>query len=178
MKAKRKKRARKAAPKKPATKKVPKITQEEMARRVEQVLRIRLLGAQFHDIRQYASETDEETGRPWNVCDRQLRRYIDATDDLLVANAEKDRDKIIARHLAQRQALYARAMEAGDLKAALAVMKDECDLRGLYPPKAIVVDGSVKLAIVEEIVSGDEGTAPGDPQDRPAAPDPAVVPPK
>ena len=45
---------------------MPKATKAEILERVEEVLRVRLDGAQFHDIRQYASE------KQWGVSDRQL----------------------------------------------------------------------------------------------------------
>ena len=46
---------KKKAETKPAEKK-PKSDAAEVAKRVEEVLRIRLDGAQFHDVVQYASE--------------------------------------------------------------------------------------------------------------------------
>ena len=98
-----------------------KSTKAEIAQRVEEVLRIRLDGAEFHDIVQYASE------KAWKVGERQLRNYMAATDDLLAARLEKDRDKLLARHIAQRRSLYARALNAADYRTALAVAKDEAE---------------------------------------------------
>jgi hypothetical protein len=108
-----------------------KATNAEVMERVEAVLQIRLDGAQFHDIRQYASE------KTWGVSDRQLRRYVAASDRLLAARLEKDRDRLFARHVAQRQTLYARAVNAADYRTALAVARDEAELQGLYPPKKV-----------------------------------------
>ncbi len=103
----------------------------EVLKRVEEVLRIRLDGAQFHDLREYA------VAHAWDVSDTQLRRYIQKADELLVERLGKSRKKEIARHLAQRQALYARALNAADFRTALAVLADEAKLRGLYPEKEI-----------------------------------------
>jgi hypothetical protein len=103
----------------------------EVLKRVEEVLRIRLDGAQFHDIREYAVE------KQWNVSDTQLRRYIQRADELLVQRQDKSRKQVIARHLSQRQALFARALKAGDYRTALAILADEAKLRGLYPEKEI-----------------------------------------
>jgi hypothetical protein len=100
-------------------------------------MKIRLLGAEFHDIRQYAAEDDGETGRPWNVSDRQLWRYVAAADALLHEYLEKDHHKLFNRHIGMRRALYARAVEGGDWKAALSIAKDEAELYGMYPPKRI-----------------------------------------
>jgi hypothetical protein len=107
-----------------------KATNATVIQRVEEVLKIRLLGAEFHDIREYAVE------KQWNVSDTQLRRYIEKSDELLLDYIEKRRDRLMARHLAQRRALYARAMETGDLRTALAVVKDEAELQALYDTEA------------------------------------------
>src|SRR5262249_23940384 len=70
------------------------------------------------------------------LCDRSLRRYVERADRLIVASVEKDRERAMARHLAQRRALYGKAVLAGDLRTALAVLRDEAQLRWLYPAEA------------------------------------------
>ncbi len=102
-----------------------------IALRIEEVLRRRLDGAQFHDIVQYAAE------KGWGVNDRQLWTYIRKADDLLFERQDKSRKKVIARHLAQRQALYARAVNAADLRTALSILDSECKLRGLFPEAGV-----------------------------------------
>jgi hypothetical protein len=104
----------------------PKSDTAEVARRVEEVLRIRLDGAQFHDVVQYAAE------KGWGVEERQIRTYIARADDLLVERLEKKRRRVVARHLAQWEALYARAVNAADYRTALAVLTDAAKLQGLY----------------------------------------------
>lgn len=104
-----------------------KSTQIEVAQRVEEILRIILDGAQFHDIAQYAAE------KGWGVGERQIRSYMNKAYELLVARQEQDRPQIIARHLSQRAALAARAINAADYRTALAILNDEAKLRGLYP---------------------------------------------
>jgi hypothetical protein len=139
-----------------------KASKATVQQRVEQVLKIRLLGAQFHDVREYAQANDPETGRPWNVSDGQLWRYIKASDDLLAETLEHNREKLLNRHVAQRHTLYARAMEAGDWRAALAVLDSEGKLLDLFPTKKLELggkDGSpITLHIVEEIVGHTPGT--------------------
>ncbi len=112
-----------------------KATKAEIAGRVEEVLRIRLDGAQFHDIVQYGAE------KQWGVGERQLWKYVAASDRLLTKRLENDRDKLFARHVAQRRALYARAVNASDYRTALAVVKDEAELEGLYPSTKHEVTG-------------------------------------
>src|SRR5439155_9084172 len=106
---------------KPAPK--PKASEAEVALRVGEVLRIRLDGAQFHDVVQYVAE------KGWGLQERQVRNYIRRADDLLVEREDGSRKRTIARHLAQRQALFARAVNAADLRTALAVLTDEAKLR-------------------------------------------------
>jgi hypothetical protein len=131
-------KAKKSAKSEPTAKKAEitettpkKSDRATVSQRIEEVLRIRLDGAQFHDIVQYASE------QKWNVSERQLWNYITRADELLVERQDKNRKKVVARHLAQRQSLYARAVNAGDYRTALAILADETKLRGLYPEKEL-----------------------------------------
>ena len=62
----------------------PKADTAEVPKRVEEVLRIRLDGAQFHDIVQYAAE--KGLGRQ----DRQVRRTSSRADDLLVERQDTE----------------------------------------------------------------------------------------
>src|SRR5688572_29506044 len=106
--------------------KKPKSEAAEVARRVEQVLRLRLDGAQFHDVVQYAAENG------WGLRERQVRTYIRRADDLLAERQDNSRRRAIARHVARREALFARALAAADYRTALAVLADLAKLRGLY----------------------------------------------
>ena len=99
-----------------------KSTKAEIRRRVDQVAKIIIFGGEFADIRQYASETDEATGRPWNRSDRQLARYQKWAYRLIEKQVEKTRDKVWARHVQQRRQMFALAMEAGDLTTALQIV--------------------------------------------------------
>jgi len=128
-----------------------KATKAQVQERVEDILRIRLDGAEFHDIVQYASE------KGWGVGERQLWNYVQAADQLLAQRLEKDRDKLFTRHIAQRRALYARAVNAADYSAACRILRNEAELLDLYPAKKAEVTGKggapVQLHIVEEVVS-------------------------
>lgn len=141
-----------------------KATKAVIRQRVEQVMRIRLCGAEFWEIRQYAAETDAETDRPWNVSDRQLWRYVAAADELLDEYLDHDRKKLFNRHIGQRRALFARALESGDIRTALAVAKDEADLYGLYvkkiapttPDESSPYDGGGLVTILPQLRSAVE----------------------
>jgi hypothetical protein len=125
-------------------------TKLALRQRIEEVLNLRLLGAEFVDIRQHAS------AQGWNVSDRQLFRYIEGGDKILSKTLERNRDRLLDRHIAQRRALYARCMAVSDYASARAVLRDEAELLGLYPSKKTELTGSngapVQLHIVEEIV--------------------------
>jgi hypothetical protein len=118
---------------------MPKPTNAIVRRRLEQLLRIRLRGAQFADVRQFADEADPETGRPWltkegkPISDRQLKRYCQQSDQLLDKHLEKNFQMLFNRHRGRCQELYALALESGDIRGALAVAQEEARLLNLYP---------------------------------------------
>jgi hypothetical protein len=109
------------------------------ARRVDDILRIRLDGAQFWDVREFVREKEKEQGSAWFLADgetplseSQIRRYQQKADALMAESHERSRKKLLRRHLAQRRNLYARATTTGDLRTALACLRDEGELLGLY----------------------------------------------
>jgi hypothetical protein len=63
-----------------------------------------------------------------------LWRYLARADRLVAESCRASRKKLMRRHLAQRRSLYAKACLQGDVKAALAVLRDEAALLALYPP--------------------------------------------
>jgi hypothetical protein len=110
-------------------------------RRQQEVLRIRLDGAEFWDVREYAREKGKEQGSAWELSpdskplsDGQLWRYIGRADRMITESCRATRKKLLRRHLAQRRNLYAKAVSQGDVRAALAVLTDEAKLIGLYAP--------------------------------------------
>jgi hypothetical protein len=113
----------------------PRATDAELAARVEEVLYARLAGAEFHDLQGLAKE------KGWNVSDRQLWRYVALADARMEEAFQADREKAFCRHVLQRRALYARAMQDGDWRTCLAIAKDEAELLGLYPAKVTKLQG-------------------------------------
>lgn len=116
-------------------------TKATIARRVEEVLRIRLDGAEFWDVREYAREKEAEEGSAWHLAegekplsDGQLRRYVSRVDRMIAESCRASRRKLLRRHLAQRRNLYAKAVAQGDIRVALSVLADEAKLLGLYAP--------------------------------------------
>lgn len=105
---------------------VVKSDKTTILKRVQEVLRLLLAGGEFDDIRQYAST------QGWGVSDRQLRRYQERAYRKLAGATTRDHKQLLGRHLMQRRALYARAIKGNDFRGALAVLKDEAALEGLY----------------------------------------------
>jgi hypothetical protein len=142
-----------------------KATKAQVTARVEEILRIRLDGAEAWAIREYVREKQQEEGSPWQLrpeekplSDSQLRRYQQRADALIAESCREGRKKALRRHLAQRRALYARAVNAGDLRAALAVLRDEAELRGLYPAGKLKVKAEVGGSFhfsLEEAIAAD-----------------------
>ena len=105
--------------------------------RVEAVLDLKCRGALFHQIRQFASEQEP----PWNVSDRQLRRYSRAADKLLARILDRDTQRRLRLHIARRETLYALALSVSDYATARLVLADQAELERLYPPKRVEASG-------------------------------------
>ena len=102
-------------------------TKAQVRQRVEAVLEVRLSGAEFSDLRRFAQENK------WGCSDAQIWRYVKKSDAILADTLEKDRSKNFHLHIAKRRALFARCMSVSDYRSALAVLRDECELLGMYP---------------------------------------------
>ena len=120
-----------------------------MLQRVEEVLRIRLDGAEFWDVREYVREKELEEGSPWfleedrpPLSDSQLWRYVAKADAAIAESCRASSKKLVRRHLAQRRSLYAKAVSAGDFRVALAALDSEAELLGLFPPKKKELTGA------------------------------------
>jgi hypothetical protein len=110
------------------------------ARRAEEVLRIILDGAQWIDICEFVREREAEEGSLWQLpeggkplSNSQIRRYVARATAMIAQSCRASRKNLLRRHLAQRRNLYAKAVLQGDVKAALAVLRDEAALLNLYP---------------------------------------------
>jgi hypothetical protein len=123
-----------------------KSTKAEVQGRVLEVFKLRLGGAEFADIREYAAAPE----RSWGVSDSQLWRYIRSADALCKEHFDARAEHLLARHLLQRRQLYAHAMSAGDFRTALAVLKDEADLEALYPPGRVDLGDLTPAALEKE----------------------------
>jgi hypothetical protein len=117
-----------------------KATAATIQARVEDILRIRLDGAQPWDVREYVRAREKEGAEPWAIpaggkplSDSQLRRYGQRADELVRDSCRANRGKLLREHIAQRRSLYARAVNAGDIRTALAVLDSLAKLLALFP---------------------------------------------
>lgn len=124
-----------------------------VAQRVEDVLRLRIDGAMFADIRDFAVQSQ------WGVSDSMLKKYIQKADDLLKERTEKSRGKATRMHVARREGVFARALSAGDLRTALAALDSTAKLQGLFEDRR---DLEKQLAELIARLSASEGAARAD----------------
>jgi hypothetical protein len=160
-----------------------KATKATIQRRIEEVLRIRLDGAEFWDVREYAREKEQEAGTVWELkdgakplSDGQLWRYIGRADRLIAESSRASRKRLIRRHLAQRRNLYAKSVVAGDYRTALAILRDEAELQGLYPEKAVKLKGDKEnpVRLIDELVVIDASSRTTPPDE--GSPGPETIP--
>lgn len=118
----------------------PKCTRLQRMQRVNELLRIRLDGAELYDVREYVHEKQKDPNSCWHnpaltrpLSDATIYRYLRLADDELKKSCRHGRQRMLRLALARRRALYARAVNAGDYRTALACARDEAELLGLYP---------------------------------------------
>jgi hypothetical protein len=137
----------------PTPKKRTRATDADIAVRVEDVLYARLNGAELYDLVGLAKE------KGWDVSKRTLQRYAEAADRKMEESLEKDRVKLLRRHLAQRRSLFARAVNDGDIRSALAIAQDEAELEGLYPRKGLELTGAGGAPLIEKMTDAERDAA-------------------
>jgi hypothetical protein len=158
----------------------PRANAPQTERRVSELLRIRLDGAEWWDVVKYVREKEKEKGSAWELADGvsplsegMIRKLLAKADAAVEASHVRSRRKLMRRHLAQRRNLYAKAVLAGDIRSALACLRDEAELLGLYPPKRVKAEvsgeggGPLPLAFIE--VPRAESSPEPDPAADPAA---------
>src|SRR5262249_35511614 len=109
--------------------------------RLTEIGRVRLEGASVSpEVREYVAEQERKEGSPWHLGEgerplsrRQIERIVQRVDAMIAESTRESRKRSLARHLARREALYAKAVNAGDVRAALAVLDSEAKLRNLFP---------------------------------------------
>ncbi len=147
-------------------KKKPKASKATVLLRLLEIVRIRLDGAKLWDVCEYVREKEQEDDSPWKLPDdgkplsqSQIARYVQKADDTIAESTRERRRQSRVKNLARREHMYARAMNAGDIRTALAVAQDEAKLRGLYPAKKTELtgkDGAPLAAVVANVEMTDD----------------------
>jgi hypothetical protein len=134
-----------------------KATEAQIRQRVEELLRLRLDGAELWTICEYVREKVEAKDPVWGIAqlsNSQIYRYLEKVDEQIAESCKGARNKHFRRHLAQRRSLYARAVNAADYRAALAILRDEAELLCLYGGAESFVDENAREAPMPAAISG------------------------
>jgi hypothetical protein len=138
-----------------------KATKVVVRQRVEEVYKLRLGGAEFSDIVQFASAPEQA----WGVSERQLWNYVRAADRLVTERFDAKAGHLLNRHILQRRTLFAHCMSSGDYRTALAVLRDEAELEGLTRQReadeAKIAGLEALVAALVKQVAGTNGGAHG-----------------
>jgi hypothetical protein len=108
--------------------------------RIREVLQIRLDGAEEWDVVAHVADKEKAGEEPWTVTadplnEEQIVDLISEADKRIAASRPAE-ESAVARHLAMRGSLYARAIQAGEIRAALAILADIAKIEEVYPAKA------------------------------------------
>ena len=118
--------------------KVDKLTKE---RRVEAVYRLILDGWTTEQIRNNTQE--------WGLSPTQVWRYMKEARRRFEEGTALTRAELLSEHIAARRQMR---REARNVRDKLAVLKDEAELLGLYPPKRHELGGKDGGAIEHHII--------------------------
>jgi hypothetical protein len=119
------------------------------------------------DLRRYAAEKEDAKEEPWTIPDggrpvseRTLWRYIQQTDKMIAETCRESRKRLFRRHMASRRALYAKALNQGDVRAALACLDSEAKLAGLFDAELTQIIDQLQKEIAEIKQHYGNGTTP------------------
>ena len=118
--------------------KADKLTKE---RRVEAVYRLILDGRTPEQIRTNTQE--------WGLSASQVGRYMKEARQRFEEGTALSRAELLSEHIAARRQMR---REARNVRDKLAVLKDEAELLGLYPPKRHELGGKDGGAIEHHII--------------------------
>ena len=128
------------------------MTQDIYQARIQAVLQIRLDGAELWDVAAFIAEKHQAGEDPWKgetpLSPQQIESIVKAAD-ALIAQANPELPPDVARHIAMRKNLYARAVQAGEIATAARILKDIAQLEQVYPErgsKPAAADGRAQAA--------------------------------
>ena len=108
-----------------------------IAQRVEDIFGLVVDGQPLRVIRQYVSESCN-----WKADDRTLLRYKKRATKLIKERAEATCETVRETAVERLERLYARAIQRGDIRTALAVQQEIARLHGLNAPTKTELTGA------------------------------------
>src|SRR5262249_13567558 len=100
----------------------------QMLLRRTEIWRIRRDRASVVDVAEYVGEQEQAGASPWQLSEgeaplsrRQIERIVQRVDAMIAVSTKERRRQSLVKQLARREHMYAKAMNAGDIRAALAV---------------------------------------------------------
>ena len=87
----------------------------------------------------------QKAWKAWNVVERTIREYISECRQNWAIDHEDEREHARQKHLARLEDLYRTCKAKGNLFAAISVLKEIKDVRGLAAPTKYEHSGSVGL---------------------------------
>jgi len=108
-------------------------TEAEVIERTNVVAELLVRGADRQRVLQYAATN-------WGLADRQADTYIAKANKAIAESAAVERDHEIGRGLRRLHYLYNRAVQEGNLRIALEVVRETNKMLGLNAPTQVEVD--------------------------------------
>lgn len=139
-----------------------KATKQLVHLRVIAIMRLRLKGASFEAICEYAQQNDPDTNRPWHLSRIQLRNYCDKAERMMKSYRSDSRDKLINHHLAVRWDMFAECRANGQIETALGIVKDIARIESVYPSEGNAWAGSAPITPNVNILVDLRSLAPDD----------------
>jgi hypothetical protein len=145
---------------------------EQAEKRVNDILRIMLDGAQRWDLVDFVREREKEPDNAWTLaegdeplCYSQIRRYVARAKRIIADTGTGEREELLRKAIAQRENLYAKAVSQGDMRAALAILDSRDRLLRLFPsderkPGAIGHGDLPPLSVIVQMLIQAEGAKP------------------
>lgn len=103
-----------------------KTTKAQRLQRVRDVYEKLLFDTPRPDILQYCY------GK-WGVSEKTVDNYIKSANELIITEVAEMRQNSLEKHITQRTLIARQAMQEGDGRLALEVLRDLAKLEGLYP---------------------------------------------
>lgn len=125
---------------KDSDKPVPHASEVVVMARVHDFVARLLDGAETWDLIGFVRQAEKDQKSNWFLAEgvpplgeKMIQEYKARATRVIRASGEKNRERLLADGLAKRRNLFARTVQAGDYRTALACIRDHDELLGLYP---------------------------------------------